>query len=543
MKGKDVCFESGITWDHVDLIDIEVSVETGRTCQRKCKDTPLCSAFTWNTDDHPNLPRVCILFNSDTIQLSCTNCISGPPSCVCSSEYACNIVDDNIIDIIAPVYDEEECQSICKDDDICNLYTWFGDGNDLWKSTCMLFQSCHDTDQLCSDCHTGPAICSDATTTTTPFSTTSPVPVSCIQGQTVDFELEHGEWLCNWVPNGRWTCVAECGNGYVTSGRSVTKCNDYGYWTISPESVQCETGVALIHRGDDETSEVFGQDIHFDLPRPSGDDNMVDFDRSWMDMVYFDSKVLICGGGWHTNTRRTCLEMTSSNNTWKSHSNMTTERQGFGLVPFYGDLYAFGDRSHDTFEYTDPWMPNWTLGNQSLPHKHGYDDSCLVKIAQDMIIYSGGACYTGHCALNYVVAYNITTNAFLELPPLIHSRAQHNCVYLDKPDQNLNGVLVTGGSYDDEGIASTEFFDLKTQEWRELGPLKTGRSDAVMAFLGGDLKIMGGNYRDDWTDDYIYLTSVEKFNFATLSWEMTEENLFGTTVGDRLALVPRSLFP
>ena len=190
----------------------------------------------------------------------------------------------------------------------------------------MLFKSCDDQDLACSDCHSGPATCSEATTTSTPVSTTSPVPVSCSQGQPVDSELDHGQWICIWVPSGRWTCVAECEDGFVTSGRSVTKCDDDGYWTISPESVQCEIGVALIHRGEG-TSEVFGQDVHFDLPRPTGDDNQVDFDRAWMDMVYFDSKVLICGGGWDTNTERTCLELTSSNNTWKSHSNMTTERR------------------------------------------------------------------------------------------------------------------------------------------------------------------------------------------------------------------------
>ena len=35
-----------------------------------------------------------------------------------------------------------------------------------------------------------------------------------------------------------------------------------------------------------------------------------------------------------------------------------------------------------------------------------------------------------------------------------------------------------------------EFFDMKTQAWGELGPLNIGRKDAVMAFIGGDLKIM-----------------------------------------------------
>ena len=129
-------------------------------------------------------------------------------------------------------------------------------------------------------------------TSTSPVSTTSPAPQACNLGQTIESELENGQWLCNWVPRGRWTCIAECGDGFVTSARSVTSCRD-GFWTISPESVQCEIGVALIHRGEGDTSEVFGQDLHFELPRPSGEDNMVDLDRAWMDMVYFDSKVKI----------------------------------------------------------------------------------------------------------------------------------------------------------------------------------------------------------------------------------------------------------
>ena len=89
-----------------------------------------------------------------------------------------------------------------------------------------------------------------------------------------------------------------------------------------------------------------------------------------------------------------------------------------------------------------------------------------------------------------------------------------------------------------------DIFCLKIKyTWRELGSLNTGRMDAVMAFIGDDLKIMGGYYRDDWTGDYVRLTSVEKFSFESLRWETTEENLFESTSGDRLALVPRSMFP
>ena len=177
-EDEDVCFDSDITWDHLDQIEIKVGIESGRMCQKRCEDSANCTAFTWNTDAHPNLPRVCILFDATSNQLDCTNCLSGPPSCVCSSDYACNIVGDNIIDIIAPVDNEVECQTKCKDGNSCKMYTWFGDGDDnqLWKSTCMLFQKCKATaqDHTCSDCHTGAPSCVDsgAITSTTPFSLT-----------------------------------------------------------------------------------------------------------------------------------------------------------------------------------------------------------------------------------------------------------------------------------------------------------------------------------------------------------------------------------
>ena len=88
----------------------------------------------------------------------------------------------------------------------------------------------------------------------------------------------------------------------------------------------------------------------------------------------------MCGGGWHTSTRQTCLEMTSANNTWVPHSNMTSKRQNHGMVSMLGEILVIGGHYSDkTMESSDPWNVEWEKNDQSLPEI--FDSSCEVKIS------------------------------------------------------------------------------------------------------------------------------------------------------------------
>ena len=68
-----------------------------------------------------------------------------------------------------------------------------------------------------------------------------------------------------------------------------------------------------------------------------------------------------------------------------------------------------------------------------------------------------------------------------------------------------------------------------------------------MKYVDGKLKILGGSYRD-WEDDgnftYYDLKDVEEFDFETMTWSLTDEELIDTTTYyDRGIEIPVSMLP
>ena len=50
--------------------------------------------------------------------------MSGPDSCTCSTEVACQDDAGNIVEEMADVETEAECQKNCQDNLSCMFYTW-----------------------------------------------------------------------------------------------------------------------------------------------------------------------------------------------------------------------------------------------------------------------------------------------------------------------------------------------------------------------------------------------------------------------------------
>ena len=70
-------------------------------------------------------------------------------------------------------------------------------------------------------------------------------------------------------------------------------------------------------------------------------------------------------------------------------------------------------------------------------------------------------------------------------------RKDHACVFVKIKDDQ--GVLVSGGVDEQDNLLdSVEFYNLQTQTWTELAPLKNARTEHGMAMIGGLVTVIGG---------------------------------------------------
>ena len=75
----------------------------------------------------------------------------------------------------------------------------------------------------------------------------------------------------------------------------------------------------------------------------------------------------------------------------------------------------------------------------------------------------------------------------------------------------------------------------------QVGNLNKGRFESVMNYVDGKLKIMGG--KDENTLG-TYIIDVEEFDFETMTWSLTGEELIDTTLNyDRGIAIPVSMLP
>ena len=168
------CLKPNHTWLSFDILDIEQPVSDPYLCQAICVDTEECTAFTWTTADNQQFKEDCFLFGQASNQTICEECVSGPASCTCSTEAACEDAGDNIVDQIVAVSAEADCQNYCLENLSCKFYTWHS-ADSFPAYTCVLLSSCVDT-VSCQGCFSGPSECQYeiSTTITSPeISTTS----------------------------------------------------------------------------------------------------------------------------------------------------------------------------------------------------------------------------------------------------------------------------------------------------------------------------------------------------------------------------------
>merc|ERR1711990_611857 len=153
------CLQGNLTWDISGVFDIVVNVLGPEECQEVCSGEPACVAMTWLSADAALYPLTCALFSeTSNMTTPCEECVSGPASCSCSIQGECDILEDNLVEIIGNVESVEICASLCSENSACNIFTYLGEENHF-RHTCFLFSSCEVFTNDCEGCTSGADEC------------------------------------------------------------------------------------------------------------------------------------------------------------------------------------------------------------------------------------------------------------------------------------------------------------------------------------------------------------------------------------------------
>jgi len=158
------CLHEGYTWNISGAYDIVLNLPIPELCQQLCAEDPSCVASTWMSASAPLFPLTCSLFSEVSADqvVPCEECVSGPPECPCTAPGECNILEENIINIVTNVESVEECSQQCSENSLCEVFTYLGEENHF-RQTCLLFSSCELFTEECLDCTTGTPQCNICT--------------------------------------------------------------------------------------------------------------------------------------------------------------------------------------------------------------------------------------------------------------------------------------------------------------------------------------------------------------------------------------------
>ena len=108
-----MCFNIGTSWVHETETAIP-DVSSVEECQSLCLQSSECIAFTWHKESEAFGSKLCELFPTiGETSGDCSDCVSGPKSCICSRNISCSFDEEFFINILTEIATEEECQDLC----------------------------------------------------------------------------------------------------------------------------------------------------------------------------------------------------------------------------------------------------------------------------------------------------------------------------------------------------------------------------------------------------------------------------------------------
>jgi len=183
----------------------------------------------------------------------------------------------------------------------------------------------------------------------------------------------------------------------------------------------------------------------------------------------------------------------------------------------------------------------WTQG-PSMPE--GRSRFCAVALDDSSIAILGGEVPTSDGSSDISAAmktYNMDNADWTAQPDMLVGRKDHACALVKIDDER--GVLVSGGvDADDNLLDSVEFYNLATQEWEELSPLKRARTEHGMAMIGGLVTVLGGVSNTEFLASLEVLDNAPMNSEAPLGfeWRLAAQTLTAPRYDFALAVAPVS---
>merc|ERR1719189_3026268 len=90
VRSSDIssCYKVNQSWANSTVLDVLTSVPDYEECRALCRDKTGCEGWTW-TDDNADYPEHCLMLSNLGDLENYPDCVSGPPSCLCSEIAGC----------------------------------------------------------------------------------------------------------------------------------------------------------------------------------------------------------------------------------------------------------------------------------------------------------------------------------------------------------------------------------------------------------------------------------------------------------------------
>lgn len=363
-------------------------------------------------------------------------------------------------------------------------------------------------------------------------------------------KVENGYFYCEGDE-----CFLECDLGHVGDGRTTTHCHE-GSWAPAMHEMTCSKAFILITGGlmNSSTVEVYGKGFHKRLP------NMPK-PRMGHAVENVDSHMILCGGVPMEFTVyfpvpsaiKQCIEMDQTDFTWKEYPYTHEGRDIHASINIHGTIFWFGGHnSPSTMEYNTPEGPHkdkWFMENNFGVAKdpHYFKHACAAKISPTEILVTGG-----YYDAKLTLKYNVVTKELTRMEDMNLCRSGHGCNYIKDDELGIEGVIV-GGGYPlcnaeelNEHVSfaltsSSEFYDLKTGKWKQVGDMNKEKRGMRMIYAVGGIHAFGGLSRiidDDPTNNiqlnedgfgnlkaFAFDDRAEVYDPKTETWSWSEDKM------------------
>ena len=275
-------------------------------------------------------------------------------------------------------------------------------------------------------------------------------------------------------------------------------------WSIPSNQAQADNYRIRVVATDDEGAEAEAFSGNFSIGRNWQSPGVLPTAAMRM-MVVGDGRYLYTIGGQTTAASSTATNVVQrfdpNNNSWASLMSLPVMLSRSEAVHLNGKLYVPGGQTESatiatTYIYdiaSNAWTTGANVPLATSAHAIG------INAAQNLIYVTGGLS-SAVTSTASVRSYNVTTNTWATITPMKTARYGHEAAFM------AGKLYVAGGFGLAGGLSNCEVYDPTTQQWSDIAPLNRARTHAASTIYqdnagnsywlvaGGEDPIAGGIY-------------------------------------------------